>query len=351
MAETYANTFEALTLAYTPKVLVDNTFRGSPTLEYFRRRMKPVSGKEWQPTIEYDKLTGGFYARGGTLTNSASGDIATRAKFTLKYYQMPVMLWAQDTDLQGNLALVDMMQAYIRNCIKSSSEELNGFIFDGDPTATPAEMDSLNIAADNVADWGDLDVATYPTWAAHVMEGTSSHSDAVSPTYQNIGYMIKTIMGTVHERPDLVVVDDEYWDVLYAQLDSGIQYTSDAHKSNPVVRWGFDTFFVKGVPVVADRDCQGSAWVTGQSTRATAAGYQAYFLNFDHLNMVYNSKRAWKWDPAGWRRPEASDAYFNRWFAWLTIGGNSRRSLGRIFNVDIAQTSGDFVKGTVTLPE
>jgi hypothetical protein len=345
MAETYANTFEALTLALTPKVLVDNIFSERPTLKYLRRRMKPVSGKVYQPLVEYDKLTGGFYVRGGPLTNSVSGDIATRAEFSLKYYQMPVLLYAQDVDLQGSLGLVDLMQAYIRNAIKSSTSELNGYVFTGNPSASPAQMDSLNVAVDDTATWG-LDPATRSEWKAHIMEST----DGVSPSKENIGYMITKIMETCAERPDLVIVDPDYWQSLYAQLDSGIQYTAQAHASNPVVKWGFDTFFIKGVPVVSDSDCQGEAFVSGQGTRANAKGYQAYFLNFRHLELVYNAKRAWKWDPAGWRRPETLDAYMNRWFCWMTLAGDMRRSLGRIYNVDLTQDLADFELGTVVAP-
>ena len=346
------DTFNALTGDYTPRVLVDNIFQGTPVYEYMRRNMKGIGGKSWQPIVEYGNLSGGWYDKGDTLALSASGDIATRASFTMKFWTLPVYLWAQDMQLGAGESLVDFMGAYIKNALASMKKDLSPEFFEGDPTADPKEIDSLDIACDNVANWGGLDVATYPTWAAHVMEGTSTHSVAVSPTLNNISKMIREIEDTTGETPDLCVVDGDFYDVLLAQYSSVVTINDQVTRKDPVAKWGFASIMVNGVPIVRDRDMPGQdAWVTGQATRALAKGHQAMFLNWNHLSLAYNKQRSWKWDPDGWRRPETKDAYFNRIYFWGVIGGDSRRTLGRMFNVDIAQASGDWKLGTVTLPE
>ena len=349
MAETFSNTFEAITLVYTPKVLADNIIVGSPTLEYFKKNMLRVPVKGYEPLIEYATLSGTWYGRGEPLPLSLSGDIATRAHFDLKYYALPVFLAAQDVDGQGEWALVDMMKAYIRNAINSASQQLNEDIWNATPSDSD-EMAGLSLACDDASTWGGLSPSTYTSWKAHVMEGEGSYATPVSPTVENLGLMISRIQGTVKKKPDIVVVAEDYWDVLAAQISDSIVYSATLHQNNPVVRMGFDAFFVKGVPVTTDRKCPGEDWVSGKSTRAAAKGYQAFFLNFDHIKLLVGSKRSFQWDPAGWRRPEEYDGYFNRFYAWLGIGGDRRAALGRIFNVHIAQNPNDYKAGTVSVP-
>ena len=218
--------------------------------------------------------------------------------------------------------------------------------------------------------------------------------------------MIRSIIGTTGERPDLVVVEDAYWDVLSSQLTRNEYLMAlQAHQGNDVVKWGFSSLFVNDVPVVADRDCRGwpisgnllaaedawadtteytvgeevtetaveyvciqdhtsatatnkpgagtawnDYWLVQDTNRKKLLGYEALFLNFDHLKLAYNARRSFKWDPDGWRRPTQYDEYLNFIYAWATIGGDARRTLGRIFNVDITQVPADWTPGVVTLP-
>lgn len=349
MAETFANTFEAVTTVYTPRVLADNIIVGSPTLEYLKKNTLRVPMKGYEPLIQYATLSGGWYGRGEQLTLTLSGDIATRAHFDLKCYALPIFLAAQDVDGQGEWALVDMLQSYIRNAIDSANQQLNEDIWNATP-ADSDEMSGLSLACDNATTWGGLNPSTYTSWKAHVMEGEDTYATPVSPTIDNIGLMIQRIQGTVKKKPELIVVAEDYWDVLAAQVSSNIQYSATLHQNNPVVRLGFDAIFVKGVPVTTDRKCPGEDWVSGQATRTAAKGYEAFFLNFDHLKLLVGGKRSFQWDPAGWRRPEEYDGYFNRFYAWIGIGGDRRAAQGRIFNVDIAQDPGDYKLGTVSVP-
>ena len=344
------STFNALTADYTPRVLVDNIFVGTPMYNYMRRHMKAVGGKSWQPIVEYDNLSGAWYARGGTQALSASGDIATRAAFTMKFYALPVYLYAQDTDLGAGESLVDFMGAYVKNALNSIKKDLNEAFFEGDPTATPAELDSLNLACDDTASWGGLDVATYSTWKAHVMEGESTFTTPVSPTLNNIGKMVRTITTTTGEKPDMIVVDEDLWDVLFAQYTASVTVMDQVSRKDPVARWGFEAIYVHGVPIVTDRDMiNPGAWVSA-GTRTLAKGSQVMFLNWNHLNLAYNAKRAFKWDPDGWRRPDTVDSYFNRIYFWGVIGGDSRRTLGRIYNIDVDQAEASWSLGTVDIP-
>lgn len=415
-ADSYATTFGALTASYVPKVLVDNIFVGTPVLNKLRQHTLPLKGKNWEPIIEYESATGEWYDKGDitTLGTSVSGDIATRAQFVLQFYRKPVLLNAQDTDLQDGAAIIDLMKAYVKNATKKMANDISHKAFYGNPAGDPKTINSLWAACDDVdipQAFGGIAVAEMGVWKAHTMEGQTTHTVPVSPSLENISKMIRSIIGSTGERPDLVAVEDAYWDALSSQITRNEYLMAlQANAGNEVVKWGFTTLFVNNVPIVADRDCpgwavsdltDGGAWGAGndyvigeevkeggnnyvciqahysvaaenQPAEATAAniweqywllqdngasanrmlmgGYQAFFLNFDHLKLAYNSKRSWKWDPAGWRRPTDYDQYLNYIYAWLTIGTDSRRTNGHIFNVDLTQTPADWTPGVVSLP-
>ena len=416
VADDYSSTFEALTASYVPKVLVDNVFIGTPVLNKLRQHTKPIKGKNWEPIIEYDSDAGEWYDKGDPVLSptTVSSNIASRAQYVLQFYRRKVLLDAQDTDLQDGAVIVDLMKSYVKNATSRMAKDISHKSFYGNPAGDPKTINSLWAACDDVdipQKYGGIAVADMPSWKAHTMEGQTTHTVPVSPSIENHSKMIRSIIGTTGERPDLDVVEDAYWDALSSQITRNEYLMAlQANAGNDVVKWGFSTLFINEVPVVADRDCpgwatsdltNGAAWGTGEAMvigderlhgganyvciqahtsetavnepgEATAAniweqywllqdngasanrmlmgGYQAFFLNFDHLKLAYNSKRSWKWDPAGWRRPTDYDQYLNYIYAWITIGCDARRTLGHIANVDITQVPADWTPGVMSLP-
>ena len=348
------NDFDALTNDYQGKVLVDNIFRGTPFLQKARQNMIGVSGKSWTPLLEYGSESGEWYTSNsqlGTMT-TPSTQIATRAAWTLFMYRRKVYLAADVVDQQGSEAIVDIMAAHVKNATESMRMNWS-----------TASMSTVSNACTNVGSIADNITGTvgglnghttgYYWWQSHAIEGTDTWATATSPSLRNLEKMIRSMRNTNGQQdgPDLIVVSEDYWDVLAAQISSN-QYAAalQANMTNDVVKWGFSALFLDGVPVVSDRDAPGSAWVPAQSTRTTAAGYEALLLNFNHLKFAYNKGRSFKWDPDGWRRPLDYDAYVNYIYLWGTFGTDSRRALGHVFNVDITQDIDSFTAGTVELP-
>jgi len=353
-----ASTFDALTDDYKPRVLIDNIFTGSPTWNYIKQNMFPLSGRTWQPLIEYAGLTGEWYERADKVEDEDAlvGDIATRASYVLRMFRQQVLLAAPDVDMQGTESLIDLMKAYVRNASESIRSQMTTSLF----TTVAKGFDGLDKMCDNVinADYGGLnpDADSLPTWVAHVMEGEADNGNAfgvaVSPWIENIARMRRAIIETCGQgtSPDICVVQSDYYDKLAAYVGEN-QYliAKAANASNQVVKWGFDALFCNDMPIVSERACPGAPWVAGQATRALAKGYQAFLVNFDHCKLGFNSKRAFKWDPGGWVRPRNFDGYENWLYVWANLGTDMRRAQGRIFNVDIAQESG-YTYGTVDIP-
>ncbi len=346
----------AMTQAYTPRVLVDNIFVGTPLWLKFRQNMLAIPSYAYQPLIEYAYDSGDWYDAGDQVgtPNTESAQISTQAKFTLAFFRRRITLNAQSVDLQGSSAIVDLLAAHVRSATESMRMSLAAKLFTGNPAANPTELGGLDYVCDDTATWGGLAPGSYAWWEPHIIEGTSTYAVAVSPSLANLAKMCRSVANTTGERVDMIVVAENFWDKLAGQISANDYAVALAsNMNNDVVKWGFSTLFLNdaaGIPIVSDRYATGAAWTAGQSTRATAAGYRAYFLNFNHLKLAFNSRRAFKWDPDGWKRPIDYDQQINFIYFWGNLVGDARRTLGMEYNVDITQEPGDFTASSVTLP-
>jgi len=348
MAITSLSTFNALTDDYNEKFFYDNIFRDTATLEYARRNTVNIAGKAWHVPVRIAKSTPAAYARGAQLANptTISGELGTEAAYTVKYIRLAVLLENQDVILNNQAAIANLLNAYITDAAESMRMYLSSKLFSAQ---TGNEIDSL-IDACNDSNWGGINPATagYGQWKCHVMEDTTGSTVPVSPSLANMQYMANTIQITSGKAPPLAVVNEALWNVLAAQVLANPQLAG--WRSGPVVNWGLSAFrLAAGTEVAPDRDCPGSAWSTN-ADRVTAAGYEALFLNWDHVKLGVIPERNFKWRDKGWDEPDDYDRRQNVLYFWGTIGCNRRIALGHIFNVDLTQNPTDFVLGTITLP-
>ncbi|HCA47234.1 MAG TPA: hypothetical protein DEP45_07680 [Armatimonadetes bacterium] len=154
----------------------------------------------------------------------------------------------------------------------------------------------------------------------------------------------------MRRKPQVIVVAEDLWDVLAAQVDVNDNAVS-RRKTDDLFDWGFIDLSISGVPVLEDLNMLGEAWVVSQSTRAAAKGYQSFFINFDEMYLSANQKRSFKWDPAGWRRPTNMDGQLNYFYIWAQMVQKNRRAQGRIWNQDLDLDYDSWTSGTVTRPE
>lgn len=352
-----SSTFNALTRDYIHGYLEDNLWLDTPLLGAFKKRMKSVTGRSEQPLLEYQRAaTGGWYGRGSVVSDAVlqqlSADIATRCKYTLKRYRQPIVIDAWDTDAQGAHAIIKLFNEYVRSGVEGARTDIAEALFDGDSSTNADIIDGLNIALDDTKTSGEIDptASGFEFWRPHFMEGTSTYSAAVAPSLENHRLMIRKMKNTTGVKPQAIVVHEDLWDVLAAQVDVNDNAVS-RRKTDDLFDWGFIDLSISGVPVLEDLNMFGEDWVTGQSTRATAKGYQSLFINFDKMYLSVNKQRSWKWDPAGWRRPTNMDAQLNFFYVWMQLVMKNRRAQGRIWNQDLDLDMDSWTAGTVTRPE
>lgn len=365
--DTAKATFYALTRAMRPRTLVDNIFSARPVWSKLRNNMKPVSGVSWQPAIEVGELTGIRYTRGTNLNLAGqfSPEIATTADFETKEYVMPVMIPTQDVLKQGTEGLVDLHRAYMENAIKSVRKDLSGDLFqtrgsDGTGAIGTGQVANGINTLDQCMWYGntyggvDPTVSGQETWEAHVMEPATKNGVKVpvAPSLQNFEYMVEQIEMTCDERPDLIVVTEDTWQALKAQVaPQDYALWRAAYAKTDIVRWGYSALWVLDVPIVRDRDCYGEDFVPDQTTTLAAKGHDAYFINFSHFKLIYNRNASFRWHEDGWRHEILTyDCIHNQYFVWANTATDSRRSQGRIVGIDPTMDIADFERGTVRLP-
>lgn len=361
------STYDALTQYVVDKRMIDNIFVGRPTLQKLRENMKTFAGQGWQVILEYGSLTPEWFNSASSFTMTTSGDIAQRAQYVPYHMALTVVLPLLDIVGQGSEALVDMISAYMRNAMKSVSNWLSGQIINP-ATQTNAICALPVMCGDNryergTTALGGIDNNTASWWKPHIMEGSSdgstNYGKAVSPTIENLAMMQREVSTTIGSPLNnaMWVVAPALWNVLVGQLtanDYALANKGLSGKNKEVFDWGFPAFSIEGVPVTYDRAMAvtglSEAWVSGQATRAAAKGYQAILINWDHLELRYNPEISWKWQPQGWQDIYDKPLRYNRFYLSGNLSTDSRRAHGRIYNIDITQTSGNWAPATVTVP-
>lgn len=344
-----SSTFNALTNFYTAKFVEDNLFLPTPLLTRLKQNMRDARGAGAQPLIEYRRQgTTEAYGRGDAVSNpnTLSNDIETRAQFQLARYRQKVTLDSWDTDQQGPRAIVSLFNEYVQNAMMGLAEDLAASIYTDDPNDDADNMTGLDLALDDTETWGLIDptVSHYEFWRPHLVNGYSDGSTdfgrAIPPSLAVQRKIIRLTKNTVKSKPTLGVCLEDLWDCYAAQLTDNEQIEAKtARLDNDTLKYGFDAIWIAGVPIVEDTNMiDPGDWVSGQSTRAAAKGYQTLYLNLEKLWLGYNPMRSFKWDPAGWRRPTNLDGQVNYIYAWLQIMGNNRRANARVWNQDISMT-------------
>lgn len=343
-----SSTFNALTNFYTAKFVEDNLFLPTPLLTRLKQGMRDARGAGAQPLIEYRRQgTTEAYGRGDVVSDvtTLSNDIETRAQFQLARYRQKVLLDSWDTDQQGPRAIVSLFNEYVQNTMMGLAEDLASSIYNDDPDDDADNMTGLDIALDDTEAWGMIDptVSHYEFWRPHFVngytDGTHAFGTAVPPSLAVQRKIIRLTKNTVKSKPTIGVVLEDLWDCYAAQLTNNETIEAKtARVDDDTLKYGFDAIWIAGVPIVEDTNMLGEDWVSGQTTRAAAKGYQTLYLNLDKLWLGYNPTRSFKFDPDGWRRPTNMDAQINYIYAWLQILGNNRRANARVWNQDITMT-------------
>jgi hypothetical protein len=354
-----ASTFDALTKQYISEVLVDSVFSKTPTLDMLKKNTLGFDGRAAEMLVQYQDLASAWYTTSTDFGSTLSGEVATRAQYEITKAAHCLILNRDDVKRQGSQKLASLMDTYVKNATSSMAVLLSTAIYNVVSNAmTPltriVDCSYANGGYNGAIGGLNAATATYRAWQSHGMIGTGTFATAVSPSRDNLSALIRTTQNTQGEAVDAIFVAEAYWDILRAQytsnpyLDAMWSTKGASNASGP--NFAFPVFSCDGVPVFSDRYCAGAAWVAAQSTRATAAGYEAFGINFNHLKLLYQKGQFMVWEPNWMLVYNKPYLMVNYLYAWVQLGTDCRRAHFRQSNVDITQTPADFVPGTITIP-
>ena len=273
----------ATTIESRSKKIADNVTKNNGLFSRLNQRgnIKTVSGG----TIIYEELSfaengnGGAYS-GYDLLPVAAQDVLSAAQFNLKQYAVPVVVSGlEQLQNSGREAMIDLVEKRLEVGESTMVNKLSQDAY-GDGTGTGGKvLVGLDLAvpatatASQTSTYGGIDRTTWAFWRSYCPTGGSQ----TLPTASTIqGYMnttwSKLVRGT--DRPDLIIMDNNYWSAFMASLQT-IQRFTDTSEAN----LGFPSIKYLGADVILDGGIGGYAY-----TNALTGG-SMYFLNTKYFRL------------------------------------------------------------------
>ncbi len=349
MALDWVTTFDAIVREHIEPTVVDNFFRETPVMTELRQTAKPVTGDEIHELIEHTGPTASWVADEVTNLTASRVEEVTRAVYPWRHAEVDARISKFKINAaRGPEAVADQIRIKTQSCINALRMAVSTSIF---TDQTGNEILGLTDICDNVCDTefggivpdvSDNKAGEMPQWVAHVMEDDADSNGYVAPSIANLKKMVRYITDTCGEKPHLIVVHPEYYNVVEAQVSENDRLAGIRNAN--VVQMGFDAIGINGVPLVSDLDCTGSAYSSG----SRADGYEAFFINWNYCGLRYEAVQSFKFN--GWKEPTDANDIIN--FLWLhgNLVCSQRRAMGRMFNVNIAMAQSDWQDGTVVRP-
>ncbi len=278
MALTWADNFDAVVREHIEPGVIDNFFRDTPVMTELRQTAKAVTGDKIQEILEYAEQGAVGIADKAQLT-ATDTEIVTRAEFDWYHMYADARLSKFEINAgSGPEAVADMIRVKTQNAIKSLRRLMSTKIFTDQATTYP---DSLTDACNDTTPYGDIATGDMSQWIAHVMDDDVDTNGWIAPSIANIKKMVRYIHDTCGEKPHLIVVHPEYYNVLDAEVSENDRLAGI--RNSNVVMMGFDAIAANGVPIVSDLDCPGSAFSGG----SRGDGYEALFINWNAVGLRY----------------------------------------------------------------
>ena len=274
------------TIESRTKKIADNVTKNNALFARLNQRgnIKTVSGG----SIIYEELSfaengnAGWYS-GYDLLPVAAQDVLSAAQYQLKQFAVPVTISGME-QLQnsGREAQIDLIEKRMEVAENTMVNSLAQGAY-GDGTASGGKsIVGLDLAAPTVATgsqtstYGGIDRTNWAFWRSYSL-GSQTFPSAVPTEAQFIQKYLNTAWSKLvrgSDRPDLIIMDNNYWAVFMQSLQA-IQRFTDTSEAN----LGFPSLKYLGADVVLDGGIGGFAY-----TNSTTGG-TAYVLNTKYFRL------------------------------------------------------------------
>ena len=274
----------ASTMQSRNRVVADNVTKNNAVLTWLQKngRIKTISGGNviLEELSFAENGNGGAYS-GSDLLPVASQDMLSAASFNIKQYAVPVSInGLEELQNSGKEAMFDLLEARLAVSEGTMKNLLcqgiygDGTGYNGKAITGLDAADEATLTASQTSTYGGISRATWSFWRNYCPSVTQTDiSSAVKcQTVMNVAWA-SLIRGL--DRPDLILMDDNFWGDWTNSLQALQRFTSP---SEAVL--GFATMKYMTADVVLDGGIGGFA---GQNVTTPSSTGTAYFLNTKFL--------------------------------------------------------------------
>ena len=267
----------ATTIESRSRKIADNVTRNNALLTWLEARgnTKTISGgyKILQELSFAENGNAGYYS-GYDLLPVAAQDVISAAEFEIKQAACPVIISGlEQLQNMGREQMIDLLDGRLAVAEASMANLLAGGIYSDGTNSGGKEITGLDRAVSitpDTGEYGGINPATFSFWRNKY---TSVALDATSVDGAMNTMWASLIRGM--DRPDLIVMDNEFWGIFIASLQSQQRFTSASSATR-----GFPTIKYMDADVVLDGGLGGYA-----------EPKTAYFLNTKYLHWRPHASR------------------------------------------------------------
>jgi hypothetical protein len=276
----------ATTIESRTKKIADNVTKNNALLARLNQRgnIKTVSGGSqiFEEISFAENGNGGAYS-GYDLLPVAAQDVITAAAFQFKQYAVPVVISGlEQIQNSGREAMIDLMEARLAVAESTMANLLSAGIYADGTGYGGKAITGLDAAVPNVATasqtntYGGINRTNWAFWRSYAEASlTFPTADTAATNIQQYLNRFWSNLVRGSDRPDLIIMDNNYWAVYMQSLQAIQRFTSPDS-----AQLGFPSIKYQDADVVLDGGIGGFAYTDPGS--ATGGG-TAYMLNTKYL--------------------------------------------------------------------
>ena len=244
----------ATTIQNRSRQIADNVTKNNALLAKLNQRgnVKTISGGNviFEELSFAENANAGFYS-GYDLLPVAAQDVISAAEFQIKQFAVPVVMSGLEMlQNSGKEAFIDLLEARLNVAESTMMNKLAQSIYSDGTGSSGKEVTGLNAAVPSdptTGTYGGIDRATWAFWRSQLYDFSAQGVTASATTIQAAMNKLWSSLIRGSDRPDLIVLDNNYWTFYMGSLQAQQRFTS-AETGN----LGFPTLKFMDADVVLD---------------------------------------------------------------------------------------------------
>jgi hypothetical protein len=223
----------ATTIQNRSRQVADNVLKNNALLAKLNQRgnVKTISGGNviFEELSFAENANGGFYS-GYDLLPVAAQDVISAAEFNIKQYAVPVVMSGLEMlQNSGKEQFIDLLEARLNVAESTMMNQLAQSIYSDGTGSSGKEVTGLNAAVPSdptTGTYGGINRATWTFWRSKLYDFSAQ---SVTPSATTIQAGLNSLWSSLvrgADRPDLIVLDNNYWTFYMGSLQAQQRFTS-----------------------------------------------------------------------------------------------------------------------------